>query len=193
MPAQEPITNDHKFMLRFLAPGLSADDLSVCIYETIDEVSLMGPDEDGSFLAEFDMHAPTLPGAVARALRDLMRTVPQAVVLRVEEDDLASMADIARRCGRTAESVRLLVNGRRGPGGFPPAAGRLDSRTKVWRLTDVAAWFDQTLHEPIPDTSETAFIQAFNDALEIRRLASTLGDPQRRAVAEALPDGLLAA
>ncbi|HEV7943873.1 MAG TPA: hypothetical protein VGP17_13875 [Solirubrobacteraceae bacterium] len=193
MPTQEPMTNDHKFMLRFLAPGLSADELSVCLYEAVDDVSLMGPDEDGSFLSEFDRCAPTLPAAVACALRDLLRAVPRAIVLRVEADDLATLADIARRCGRTAESVRLLVNGRRGPGGFPPAAGRLDARTRVWRLTDVAAWFDQTLREPIPDTSETAFIQAFNDALEIRRLASSLGGPQRRAVAEALPDGLLAA
>lgn len=187
------MTNDHKFMLRFLAPGLSADELSVRLYEAVDDVSLMGPDGDGSFLSEFDRRAPTLPAAVACALRDLLDAVPAAIVLRVEADDLATLADIARRCGRTAESVRLLVNGRRGPGGFPPAAGRLDARTRVWRLTDVAAWFDQTLGEPIPDTSETAFIQAFNDALEIRRLASVLGGAQRRAVAEALPAGLLVA
>lgn len=193
MPTQEPMTNDHKFMLRFLAPGLSADELSVRLYETVDDVSLMGPDQDGSFLVEFDRREPSLPATVACALRDLLLTVPQAIVLRVEADDLATLADIARRCGRTAESVRLLVNGGRGPGGFPPAAGRLDARTKVWRLADVAAWFDQTLGEPIPDTSETAFIQAFNDALEIRRLSGALGGPQRRAVAEALPDGLLAA
>lgn len=187
------MTDDHTFMLRFLAPDLNADELSVRLYKAVDDVSLMGPDEDGSFLTEFDRRAPTLPAAVAHALSDLLRAVPEATVLRVEAHDLATLADISRRCGRTAESVRLLVNGRRGPGGFPPAAGRLDARTKVWRFADVAAWFDQTLGEPIPDTSETAFIQAFNDALEIRRLAGALGDPQRRAVAEALPDGLLAA
>lgn len=185
--------HDHKFMLRFLAPDLGADELSVRLYEAVDDVSLMGPDEDGSFLSDFDRRAPSLPAAVAQALSDLLGAVPEATVLRVEADDLATLADIARRCGRTGESVRLLVNGKRGPGGFPPAAGRLDARTKVWRLTDVAAWFDQTLGQPIPDTSDTAFIQAFNDALEIRRLAGTLGATQRRAVAEALPAGLLAA
>jgi hypothetical protein len=187
------MTNDHTFTLRFLAPGLGADDLSVRIYEEVQDASLMGPDGDGSFLLELCRRTPSLPAAVANAFHDLRHAVPEATVLRVEADDLASMADIARRTGRTPESVRLLVNGRRGPGGFPPAAGRLDARTKVWRFADVAAWFHQTLGEPIPDTSEASFIQAFNDALEIRRLARVLGGPQQRAVAEALPTELLAA
>lgn len=58
---------------------------------------------------------------------------------------------------------------------------------KVWRWAEVAQWFEQTLGEPLPDTSDSAFLQAFNDALEIRRLAGRLGEPERRAVAGALP------
>jgi hypothetical protein len=111
-------------------------------------------------------------------------------VLRVEEDDLATMADIAKRSGRTSESIRLLVGGRRGPGGFPPAAGRLDARTKVWRWADVGKWFEVTLGEPLPDTSDSAFLLAFNDALEIRRLTAGLGKTERKAVAAALPKEL---
>lgn len=187
------MTDDHTFTLRFLAPGLGADDLSVRIYEEVQDASLMGPDDDGSFLLELCRRTASLPAAVADAFRDLRHAVPEATVLRVEADDLTTIADMARRTGRTPESVRLLVNARRGPGGFPPAAGRLDARTKVWRFADVAAWFHQMLGEPIPDTSEAAFIQAFNDALEIRRLAGVLGGPQQRAVAEALPTELLAA
>jgi hypothetical protein len=179
--------NDYTFILRFLIPGWSADGLSVHLYERIDDASLMGPDGDGSFLLEFDRRASSLPRAVTSALHELLKVLPEAIVLRVEEDDLATMADIGRRSGRTAESIRLLVNARRGPGGFPPAAGRVDARTKVWRWADVAQWFDEALGEPLPDTSDSAFLQAFNDALEIRRLAHRLGKPQRRAVADALP------
>ncbi|HYM46006.1 MAG TPA: hypothetical protein VES65_07595 [Solirubrobacteraceae bacterium] len=182
--------NDYNFTLMFLAPGRSLDDLSVHLYERIDDASLMGPDEDGSFLLEFDRRSSDLPRALASALGELLRAVPQATVLRIQEDDLATMADVARRSGRTPESVRLLVCGKRGPGGFPPAAGRLDARTKVWRWADVAQWFEQTLGEPLPDTSDSAFLQAFNDALEIRRLVGRLGKPQRQAVARALPDEL---
>ena len=108
-------------------------------------------------------------------------------MIRVHEYDLASMSDIAARSGRTPESIRLLVKGRRGPGGFPPAAGDLGGRMKVWRWAEVAQWFEQTLGEPLPDTSDSAFLQAFNNALEIRRLSDRLGKPERRAIAKALP------
>lgn len=47
---------------------------------------------------------------------------------------------------------------------------------------DPAEWFAQALGEPLPDTSDSAFLLAFNDALEIRRLAGRLGKPQRQAV-----------
>ncbi len=185
--------NDYTFTLRFIAPGRSAEDLSTRIYERIEEASLMGPDDDGSFLLEFDRRAGGLPRALVGAFEELVRTVPDATVLRVEEDDLATMADIAKRSGRTPESVRLLVAGRRGPGGFPPAAGRIDARTRVWRWADAAQWFDETLGEPLPDTSESAFLRAFNDALEIRRLAHRLDRPRRRAVALVLADELAVA
>lgn len=179
--------NEHTFTFRFLAPGRTLDDLSIDLYDHIDEASLMGPDEDGSFLYEFDRRAASLPDAVATALSELTSALPEAAVIRVHEYDLASMSDIAARAGRTPESVRLLVNGKRGPGGFPPAAGDLGGRMKVWRWADVAQWFEEVLGEPLPDTSDSAFLQAFNDALDIRRLASGLGRSQRRAIAEALP------
>jgi hypothetical protein len=175
------------FTLRFTAPAWSLEDLSIRLYERIDDASLMGPDDDGSFLLEFDRQAQSLPDALASALDELVKTLPEATVLRVEEQELATMPQIAARAGRTPESVRLLVRGRRGPGGFPPAAGSLNGRTQVWRWTDVALWFEQSLGEPLPGTSDSAFVQAFNDALEIRRLADRLQGPQRRAVAQALP------
>jgi hypothetical protein len=185
--------SDHTFTLRLLAPGWSLDDLSVHLYERIDDASLMGPDDDGTFLLEVDRQAPCLPDALVTALSELLSALPDATVLRVDEYDLATMADIAKRSGRTPESIRLLVSGKRGPGGFPPAAGRLDSRTKIWRWADVGKWFEAILDEPLPDTSDSAFLQAFNDALEIRRLTAGLGTPQRQAIAAALPKELAAA
>ncbi len=192
MPTQEVMTN-HTFTVRFLAASTSLEDLSIHLYERIDDASLRGPDDDGSFALEFDRQAPSLPDALATALRELLEALPDATVLRVDEHDLATMADIARRAGRTPESVRLLVNGKRGPGGFPPAAGRLNGRTRIWRWVDVAVWFEERLGKPLPDMADSAFVQAFNDALEIRRLSDRLGERQRQAIAGALPDALLAA
>jgi hypothetical protein len=182
----------HTFTIQFLAPGRTLDDLSIDLYERIDDASLMGPGEDESFMYEFDRQVPSLPDALATALSELADALPEATVLRVHEYDLAGMSDIAARAGRTPESIRLLVNGRRGPGGFPPAAGDLGGRMKVWRWTDVAHWFETVLGEPLPDTADSAFLQAFNDALDIRRLASRLGRRERQVVASALPDRLAA-
>jgi hypothetical protein len=181
---------EHTFTIRFLAPGRTLDDLSIDLYDRIDDASLMGPDDDGSFLYEFDRIAPSLPDALAAALGELTDALPEATVIRVHEYDLASMSDIAARAGRTPESIRLLVNGKRGPGEFPPAAGDLGGRMKVWRWAEVAQWFEETLGQPLPNTSDSAFLQAFNDALEIRRLVGRLDKPQRRAVARALPGKL---
>lgn len=186
----QEVMNDYNFTLRFLSPDHDLDELSILIYEKIDDASLMGPDDDGSFLLEYDRKASGLPAALTSAIKELLRVVPRARILRVEEDDLATMADIAKRGGRSAESIRLLVNGQRGPGGFPPAAGRIDARTRVWRWADVAEWFAEALGEPLADTDDSAFLQAINDALELRRLAGKLGKPQKRAVATILPAGL---
>lgn len=181
---------EHTFTIRFLAPGRTLDDLSIDLYDRIDDASLMGPDEDGSFLYEFDRIAPTLPDALATALSELTRALPEATVIRVHEYDLASMSDIAARAGRTPESIRLLVKGKRGPGGFPPAAGDLGGRMKVWHWAEVEQWFEETLGEPLTNAADSAFLQAFNNALEIRRLADRLGKPERRAIAQALPTKL---
>lgn len=184
---------EHTFTIRFLASGRTLEDLSIDLYDRIDDASLEGPDQDGSFLYEFDRRAPSLPDAVVMALSELRSHLPEATVIRVHEYDLLTLGDIAERSGRTAESIRLLVHAKRGPGGFPLAAGDLGGRSKVWRLAEVAQWFEEVLGEPLPDTADSAFLQALNDALDIRRLSARLGESQRRAVAIALPDGLIAA
>jgi len=90
---------EHTFTIRFLAPGRTLDDLSIDLYDRIDDASLEGPDHDGSFLYEFDRVAPSLPNALATALSELTSALPEASVIRVHEYDLANMSDIAARRG----------------------------------------------------------------------------------------------
>lgn len=183
---------DFTFTLRFLAPAAHGglDALSVLIYGEIDDASLSGPDSDGSYLLEFDRRATSLPRALTGAVKELARTVPGARILRVEADDLATIADIARRSERSAESVRLLILGKRGPGNFPPAAGRLDARTKLWRWSDVEQWFSETMDELLTDTDDTLFCEAFNEALTLADLSPRLTRAQQTAIGEILPGEL---
>lgn len=185
--------NDYTFTLRFTSPNDDLDVLSQRVCPEIDDASLMGPAADGTFLLEFDRSASSISVAVADAIGELRRVLPEATLLRIEHDDLATVADIAERAGRTTESIRLLVSGKRGSGGFPAPAGMLGARTKVWRWTEVEQWFAGKLGEPLTEDEAGAFLAALNDALELGRLSERLDADQRRAVARALPAALVAA
>lgn len=88
--------------------------------------------------------APGPAAAVSRVIERVTKAVPAAVPLRVDQD-LVSVSDIARRVGRTRESVRLLVEGSRGAGGFPAPLGVVGDGIRVWPWSVVRDWFDQVL------------------------------------------------
>jgi hypothetical protein len=139
---------------------------------------------DGSFgwvddvaHVDFDREAPTFLEAVTSAIRDV-ESVPPVRVERVEHDDLLTISDIARRLDRTRESVRLLVEGKRGKGGFPePVLGT--GRWRFWRWSDVLAWLDDV---PGSEIERARVIDAVNAALELRRRNETLPRADRRVI-----------
>jgi hypothetical protein len=126
---------------------------------------------------------------------DALRSVfADARLLRVLPDDLVTVAAIAARTGRSDESVRLLCQGRRGPGGFPAAAGWINEKTKIWRWTDVARWFADELGEPPAGAEHAAFLAALNDALDLAARAGHLRErpEELAAVLRFLPEDLAA-
>jgi hypothetical protein len=98
---------------------------------------------------DFDREAASYLEAVLSAIDDVETAVPGVRVVRILPDEYVSLAEIAQRTGRTRESARLLSIGERGPGAFPPPAARGAERNKLWRWTDVAAWFGNALGEPV--------------------------------------------
>ena len=88
----------------------------------------------------------TLDQAVLSAVADLEQ-LEGVEVVQVADNGLASMADIAKRLGRTREGVRILVSGARGPGGFPPQITDPRSQYRLWRWSDVAHWFTERVGE----------------------------------------------
>jgi hypothetical protein len=69
---------------------------------------------------------------------------PAARPVRLDQD-LVSITDIADRTGRTRESIRLLADGLRGPGGFPSHVGVVGDRVRVWPWALVVDWFREAL------------------------------------------------
>ena len=127
---------------------------------------------DGVQFVDFDREAGTLDGAILSAVDDLER-LDGVEVVRIADAGLASLADIAARLGRTRESVRLLVKGARGPGGFPKPVTDPRSRYRLWRWSDVERWFTVRLGEVLP-LSQDEVVATFSVALELRRLRRSL-------------------
>jgi hypothetical protein len=71
---------------------------------------------DGVGYGEFLREAPSFAAAVLSAV-DQVESIQGLQVMRVEPDDIVTMAEIGDRLDRTRESVRLLIAGQRGPGG----------------------------------------------------------------------------
>lgn len=135
---------------------------------------------DGVAYAEFDREAVSFGDAVMSAIADV-HSVPGVEVLHVEPDELVTATEIAARLGRTRESVRLLISGARGPGGFPAPASRATGRNRLWRWADVLRWDQKEA------TEDADLVAALNAALEFGARSQLLEPTRREAVA-----GLLA-
>lgn len=135
---------------------------------------------DGVAFADFTRRADSLAAGIEGAIRDVRRGAPGAEILRVEPDDLVTAADIAHRLGRTRESVRLLISGARGQGGFPPPVSHLKARGRLWRWAEVSAWCREALGTTAPAADTSVFVAALNDALELSKLAPRLQEKSER-------------
>ena len=134
---------------------------------------------DGVGYADFIREAPTF-GEALRSAIEQVESVSGVRVARVEPDDLVTMSEIAQRLDRSRESVRLLVAGERGPGGFPAPVSHLKARTRLWRWSEVAAWAER--HDQPIDLSAATAIAAINAALTLRTTLAELAPNERRLV-----------
>lgn len=190
----EQTPTEHTFIVEFAIASLTdPDPIAVRFYddEALQDASISGPDDYGRFEAEFDREDATFARAALSALRDLRRVLPEAEILRFAHEDLVSLAAIARRLGKTHECVRLYARNKRGPGTFPPTAGRLDAKTEVWRWSEIAAWWQETHEEPIAGIEEDLVLTLLNDALEMRRIAAQIDqvDETKQLIADIFPSG----
>ncbi|MGQ0805943.1 MAG: helix-turn-helix transcriptional regulator [Actinomycetota bacterium] len=161
--------------------------------EIIDTLAEAGLDDatfgviDGVPYADVDREANSLVSGIVDAIHQVEGTGLGYRVVGIEPDDLLTAAEIAERTGRTRESVRLLVSGERGPGNFPPPISRLRTRNRLWRWSEVAAWFamlenDEKAYE---NARRAAVVHgSLNAALDLRNARGILDDPELKLVEE---------
>ena len=111
-------------------------------------------------------------GALSLATVSVVEDVDRAGfrVVGIEEEDLVSLKTIAGRLRRSYESVRLLSNGKRGPGGFPaPLSG------EGWALyswAGVADWVSTVYGTALMASHDVRVIAAEDHLLRARALVS---------------------
>ncbi len=152
------------------------DDIVNAVYEAGCDDATVGVSV-GVPRADFSREAPSLEEAALSAIADL-ESVDGIEVIRIADAGLASIADIAAGTGRTRESVRLLVEGKRGPGGFPaPVTDPSRRRHRLWYWPEVARWFEST-GVGRADGDQEQILAAINAWLQLRRLRKTV-EPER--------------
>jgi hypothetical protein len=104
-------------------------------------------------VAEFDREAPALADAIVSAVRDVESAGLRAV--RVLDQDLLTLADIADRIGRSRESVRRYATGDRGGGDFPPPSNPARDGTVFYRWSEVAPWLRDHVGIEVPEADPT--------------------------------------
>ena len=167
--------NTYHFTLIVEGTDFIDDDTVNAVYEAGCDDATVGV-SNGVPCADFSREAANLEEAALSAIADL-ESVDGIEVIRIADAGLASMADIAGRTGRTRESVRLLVEGKRGPGGFPAPVTDPRRRNRLWYWPEVARWFESTGVGRAAGDQEQ-ILAAFNAWLELRRLRKTV-EPER--------------
>lgn len=173
--------DEFSFTLLLAASELSETQVRL-IYDRLPDAHLS--QRDGRVYVGFDREAPSFAEAVVSAVIDLERVLPDAPVLELEPEELVFMADIATRRSRSKESVSLLVEGRRGPGGFP-APAYVTAGHKLWRWSDVERWFDRYEGRGEQEHYD-AFVSAVNAVLVERRSLPQLQPDERESLRKLL-------
>ncbi len=117
----------------------------------------------GVFQVSAPVDAPNDEIAAFKLIEHLQAVLPSAALVRLDQD-LVSIPDIAERTGRSRESIRLLVDGKRGPGSFPLPVGTVGDAIRVWPWAVVVDWFRESLDEDLGERGVSPRTAALIDA-----------------------------
>ena len=123
----------------------------------------------GLLYMEFSRSATSLEDAIIGAINDVRSAGIGGEVLRVDECDLVTPSEIARRIGRTRQLIHQYMNGTRGPGGFPPPECHLTDNAPHWTWCAVSYWLVQNNLLRPEEGWNAEVVEAINNFLESER------------------------
>ena len=120
----------------------------------------------GNLYLEFSRAANSFLEAILSAIRDVRKANIGAEVARVDECDLVTPAEIARRIGRSRQLVHQYMTGQRGPGGFPAPDCNLAENAPRWAWCAVSYWLCENDMIRPEELRNAEIVAAVNNVLE---------------------------
>ena len=139
MEARTSCEREHEFALVLTGIGDFDDDVMDALHEA-------GCDDAtpslrfGKVILTFSRPAGSLREAILGAIRDIRGAKIGADVLRVDDCNLVTQAEIGRRSGRSRQVINQYISGKRGPGGFPSPVCQITDNVPLWAWCEVAFW-----------------------------------------------------
>jgi hypothetical protein len=123
----------------------------------------------GRIYLTFSRSAVSLKDAIISAIKNVRESGIDATVLRVDQCDLVTQSEIARRIHRSRQLVNQFINGGRGPGGFPAPACNITDGAPLWYWCEVAFWLWENNIIKEEDVREAQDLMVINSVLELER------------------------
>jgi hypothetical protein len=167
-----PCEQEHDFALILTGISKLSPDVENALFESgCDDATISV--RSGRVFLTFSRNAPSLGKAILSAIRDVTNAEIGAQVLRVDDCNLVTQAEIARRIGRTRQLVNQYISGVRGPGGFPAPTCEINEGALLWRWCEVASWLRQNMmikENALRAAEEVAVINSVFEFLYHRKL-----------------------
>jgi hypothetical protein len=141
---------------------------------------LVGGHDDQTYV-EFDEIEGHFAESVLKTIQEL-ETIQGIRVRRVGPEQLVTISAAAGRLGRSPESIRLLAEGKRGPGTFPPPLAYVDAKTRLWEWSAIAKWWQDTYGNDEQLAQHADFLHSVNDLLDFRARSSSLATEEKEAL-----------
>jgi hypothetical protein len=171
-----PCKPEHDFVLLLAGVTELTSELQDRLFEAgCDDATIS--ERSGRIFLTFTREAPTLRDAILSAIADIEKANAGAQVLRVDDCNLVTQADIARKIGRTRSLVNQYISGARGPGRFPAPVCGLSDETPLWQWCEVACWLrqnDMISENVVREAADTAMINLALDFMHQQRVQPEL-------------------
>ena len=134
---------------------------------------------------EFSRLAASMKDAILSAIHDVCKVGRGVKVRQVDDCNMVTQAEIARRIDKSRQLIHQFVSGERGGGGFP--APMLIGRKPYWAWCEVSYWLYQNnvIRAEVQDQAEVVF--TFNNALD-RIYQERRNGPLVKEIANALSE-----